>query len=208
MVMGNFYLSMEESADEFFEKAALMRALGDHEEADKWQQFGESEGRVFRDTNEAIMAYEAKQVHLHSRVAVKAKSLHKDAFTPEQNASFLITTVGKLILNEMFPSDFPYVNEVTKENFIATPQRYFVAPGQNVKEAVKALPLSSDVKKKDLGTIISEVFARYGTSRTSQILDQIKDNGFKYSTVAGMTVALADIVVSPNTNKLVEDGKI
>ena len=208
MVMGNFYLSMEESADEFFEKAALMRALGDHEEADKWQQFGESEGRVFRDTNEAIMAYEAKQVHLHSRVAVKAKSLRKLAFTAEQNASFLITTVGKLILNEMFPSDFPYINEVTKENFIATPLRFFVAPGQNVKEAVKALPLSSDVKKKDLGTIISEVFARYGTSKTSQILDQIKDNGFKYSTVAGMTVALADIVVSPNTKKLVEDGKV
>ena len=110
MVMGKIYLSMEETADEFYEKAALMKALGDSEEAEKWQRFGDNEGRVFRNTNEAIMAYEAKQVHLHSRVAVKAKALRKDAFTPEQNASFLITTVGKLILNEMFPSDFPYIN--------------------------------------------------------------------------------------------------
>ncbi|MDP3441690.1 MAG: DNA-directed RNA polymerase subunit beta', partial [Ignavibacteria bacterium] len=121
---------------------------------------------------------------------------------------YLITTVGKLIFNEMFPSDFPYLNEVTKENFIATPDRYFLAQGQNVKDYIVQLPISKDYKKKDLGSIISEVFNRYGTSQTSQILDKIKDNGFKYSTIAGMTVALSDIVVSPNTANFVEQGKI
>jgi DNA-directed RNA polymerase beta' subunit len=208
MVMGNFYLNMEETAQEFYNKAALLSALGDKDEAEKWHRFGENEGHVYRDINEAIMAYENKNIHLHTRIAVRAKSLFKSGFTTSQNASYLITTVGKLIFNEMFPSDFPYINEVSKENFIATPDRYFVAPGQNVKEAVEALKLSSDMKKKDLGTIISEVFARYGTQRTSQILDQIKDNGFKYSTVAGMTVALSDIIVSPKTSEFIENGKV
>ena len=208
MVMGNFYLNMEEKASEFFEKAALLEALGEKEAAKMWRLFGENEGHVFRDINEAIIAYENKQIHLHTRIAVKASSLNKDAFTETQNKSYLISTVGKLIFNEMFPSDFPYLNEVTKENFEATPERYFLEQGKNVKEYVAQLPVSKDYKKKDLGTIISEVFNRYGTSRTSQILDKIKDNGFKYSTIAGMTVALSDIVVSPNTANFVEQGKI
>jgi len=208
MVMGNFYMNMEETAEEFFKKAAQIKSLGDEEEASKWHTYGENEGHVYRDINEAIMAYENKQIHLHTRIGVKAKSLHKLGFTPAQNAGYLITTYGKLVFNEMFPSDFPYINEVTKENFIATPERYFVPQGQNIKEAIAKLPLSIELKKKDLGTIISEVFARYGTTKTSEILDMIKDNGFKYSTIAGMTVALSDIVVSPKTNEYIEKGKV
>ncbi len=154
------------------------------------------------------MAYESKEIHIHTRIAVRARSLRKDSFTPSQNASYLITTVGKLIFNEMFPSDLPYINEVSKENFISTPQRFFVPLGENVKKYIQSLKISNDFKKKDLGTIIAEVFNRYGTSKTSEILDKIKDNGFKYSTIAGMTVALSDIVVSPNTASLVEQGKI
>jgi DNA-directed RNA polymerase subunit beta' len=67
--------------------------------------------------------------------------------------------------------------------------------------------LANDVKKKDLGLIITEVFNRYSTKKTSEILDQIKDLGFKYSTIAGMTVSLADINVAPNKQKYVEHGK-
>ena len=208
MVMGNFYLNMEESAQEFFAKADALEVIGDLENARMWRLFGTNEGHVFRDINEAVIAYENKHIHLHTRIAVKAKTLGKLGFTPDQNKGYLITTVGKLIFNEMFPSDFPYLNEVTKENFVATPSRYFVAQGQNVKDYVAKLEISKDYKKKDLGSIISEVFNRYGTSQTSQILDKIKDNGFKYSTVAGMTVALSDIVVSPNTHDYVEQGKI
>jgi DNA-directed RNA polymerase beta' subunit len=208
MVMGNFYLNMEERAQEFFAKADLLDSLGDAENAAMWRRFGENEGHVYRDVNEAILAYENKEIHLHTRILVRASSLHKTGFSAAQNRGYLISTVGKLIFNEMMPADFPYLNEVTKENFIATPTRYFVAQGENVKEVVAKLELSKDYKKKDLGTIISEVFNRYGTEKTSEILDQIKDNGFKYSTIAGMTVALSDIIVSPNTDRLVEEGKV
>jgi len=208
MVMGNFYLNMEETAEEFAAKAELLKALGDMDGFNLWSRFAENEGHIYKDINEALMAYESKEIHIHTRIAVRAKSLHKDGFTPSQNASYLITTVGKLIFNEMFPSDLPYINEVSKENFAATPQRYFVPLGENVKKYIQSLKISGDFKKKDLGAIIAEVFNRYGTSKTSEILDKIKDNGFKYSTVAGMTVALSDIVVSPNTASLVEQGKI
>ena len=208
MVMGNFYLNMEETAAEFVVKAELLKALGDMDGFNLWTRFSENEGHIYKDINEALMAYESKEIHIHTRIAVRARSLGKDGFTPAQNASYLITTAGKLIFNEMFPSDLPYINEVSKENFISTPQRYFVPLGENVKKYIQSLKISNDFKKKDLGTIIAEVFNRYGTSKTSEILDKIKDNGFKYSTVAGMTVALSDIVVSPNTASLVEQGKI
>ncbi len=208
MVMGNFYLNMEETAAEFVAKAELLKALGDNDGYLLWNRFADNEGHIYKDINEALMAYESKEIHIHTRIAVRARSLGKDGFSASQNASYLITTVGKLIFNEMFPSDLPYINEVSKENFIATPQRYFVPLGENVKKYIQSLKISNDFKKKDLGTIIAEVFNRYGTSKTSEILDKIKDNGFKYSTVAGMTVALSDIVVSPNTANLVEMGKI
>ncbi len=208
MVMGNFYLNMEETASEFLAQSEVLRVLNDLENASIWKRYAENEGHIYRDINEAVMAYESKEIHLHTRISVRAKSLKKTSFTEDQNRQYLVTTVGKLIFNEMFPNDFPYINEVSKLNFKQTPSRYFVPIGENVKQYIESLPISADFKKKDLGLIISEVFNRYGTSKTSQILDNIKDNGFKYSTIAGMTVALSDIVVSPNTASLIEQGKI
>ncbi|MDP2813174.1 MAG: DNA-directed RNA polymerase subunit beta' [Erysipelotrichaceae bacterium] len=207
MVLGNFYLNMEEMADEFFKKADLLETLGDQETADLWRGYGANEGRVFKSRNEALMAYENRQIHLHTRVAVRASALNKDTFTEEQNRMFLVTTPGKLIFNEMFPSDFPYINEITAANFIATPDKYFIPQGANVKEVISKMENAKDFKKKDLGLIITEVFNRYSTKKTSEILDQIKDLGFKYSTIAGMTVSLADINVAPNKQKYVEYGK-
>lgn len=207
MVLGNFYLNMEEMADEFFKKADLLEALGDQETADLWRNYGANEGRVFKSRNEALMAYENRQIHLHTRIAIRASSLNKDTFTQEQNKMFLVTTAGKLIFNEMFPSDFPYINEITSSNFIATPDKYFIPQGANVKEVISKMENAKDFKKKDLGLIITEVFNRYSTKKTSEILDQIKDLGFKYSTIAGMTVSLADINVAPNKQKYVEYGK-
>ena len=207
MVLGNFYLNMEETAEEFFEKAEKYRALGNEEEAEMWHTFGENEGHIYKDFNEAIMAYQDKQVHLHSRIAIYAKSLNKTGFSEEQNNSYLITTIGKLIFNSKFPSDFPYINAVTEANLKATPDSDFVALGTDIKEYIKAQPLRPELKKKDLGKVIAEVFNRYRTEGSSDVLDNIKDLGFQYSTVAGMTVSLADINVAPNKGKYVEEAR-
>ncbi len=207
MVLGNFYLNMEESAAEFFEKAELLELLGDSEQAAMWRMFGDNEGRIFRNRNEALMAYEAKQVHLHTRVAIRASAMNKSCFTEEQNKKLLITTIGKLIFNEMFPSTYPYLIEATKENFEATPDKFFVPTNVNVKEYLKDTPINPDFKKSNLGNVIAEIFKSFTLDETSAILDQIKDMGFKYSTVAGMTVSLADINVAPNKQRYVEYGK-
>ena len=118
-----------------------------------------------------------------------------------------MTTVGKIIYNNMFPADFPYLNEISAANFEATPDKYFLPMGRNVKEAIQNLPVVPAFKKKDLGKVIGEVFKRYSTEKTSEILDEIKDMGFKYSTVAGITVSLADIEVAPNKQNHVDYGK-
>ena len=76
-----------------------------------------------------------------------------------------------------------------RENFVATPERFFLEMGKDVKEAIKSMPVTAAFKKKDLGKIIGEIFKRYSTEKTSEILDQIKDMGFQYSTVAGVTVS-------------------
>ena len=208
MVMGNFYLTMEETKEEFFAEAKHYEEVGCPLEAAHWHRFGESEGHVYTDEDEVMMAYQSKQVHLHTRIALPVCNMHKTSFDEKHKNDYLITTVGKIVFNSMFPEDFPYINEVSKENFISTPDKYFIAPGQNIKEYIEAMPLVEAVKKKDLGKVIAEVFKRYDADQTAEILDQIKSLGFEYSTVAGITVALSDIEVAPHKDEYIDEGRV
>ena len=208
MVMGNFYLTMEETKDEFFAEAKHYEEVGCPLEATHWHRFGENEGHVYTDEDEVMMAYQSKQVHLHTRIALPVCNMHKTSFDEKHKNDYLITTVGKIVFNSMFPEDFPYINEVSKENFVSTPDIYFVSPGQNIKECIEAMPLVDAVKKKDLGKVIAEVFKRYDADQTAEILDQIKSLGFEYSTVAGITVALSDIEVAPHKDEYIDEGRI
>ena len=132
MVLGNFYLNMEETKEEFYHKAEVLKTLGDEEAAEMWTRFGDNEGHVYKDFNEALMAYQNKQVHLHTRVAIAAGSLGKTCFTEEENNMYLITTIGKLIFNNAFPSDFPYINMVTTDTLKRTPHDQFVPYGTDI----------------------------------------------------------------------------
>ena len=183
MVLGNYYLTIERAG-----------AVG--------------EGMVFKDTNEALIAYYNGYVHLHTRVAVAASSLNNTTFTAEQNGMLLLTTVGKLIFNEILPKSFPYINEPTKDNLeVKTPEKYFVPVGTNIKEEIESRDLVSPFKKKYLGNIIAEVFKRFHITETSKMLDRMKDLGFKYSTKAGITVGVADIVVLPEKQEILEKAE-
>ena len=207
MVLGNFYLNMEETAEEFNAKADKLEALGYGEDAEMWRTFAKNEGHVFKDVNEVLMAYQNHVVHLHTRIALPASALHKTCFTEEQNASYLVTTVGKIIFNEMFPADFPYLNRATAENLDHTPDGDFLPVGCNIKAEIAKRPINPEFKKKDLGNVIAEVFNRYRTNGSSDILDKIKDMGFEYSTVAGMTVSLSDISIAPGKAELVAQAQ-
>ena len=198
---------MEETAEEFHQEADRYMAVDCPKEAASWNRYGDNEGHVYGSINEVLMAYETNQIHLHSRVAIPARALHKTSFSEAQQNKYLLTTVGKIIFNNMFPEDFPFLNEVSNENFSATPDKYFLEMGKDVKEAIRNLPITPAFKKKDLGKIIGEIFKRYSTEKTSEILDEIKDMGFRYSTVAGVTVSLADIEVAPHKDEHVEYGK-
>ncbi|ORI34181.1 DNA-directed RNA polymerase subunit beta' [Listeria monocytogenes] len=144
MVLGNYYLTLERE-----------KAVG--------------EGTIFKDINEAQLAYQNGYVHLHSRIAVFAGSIPNERFTDEQRNQLLITTVGKLIFNTILPKSFPYINEPTKFNLeIETPAKYFVDTTTDVRAHIAAQELIDPFKKKILGNIIAEVFKKFHITETSK----------------------------------------
>ncbi len=182
MVLGNYYLTMEESG-----------IIG--------------EGSIFRDLNEVILAWQNGCVHLHTRIALQTSSLKDKPFTDWQKERLLITTVGKAIFNEIMPSEFPYLNEPTDVNLtVKTPDKYFVDPGTDIKEHIKNQELVPPFKKKNLGAIIAEVFKRFKITETSRMLDRMKDLGYRHSTMAGITVGIADIVVLHEKKQIIEEA--
>ncbi len=179
MVLGNYYLTMEKAGE-----------LG--------------EGSVFKDYDEVVMAYENKLLTLHSRIAIKASSLGRP-LDSQYNSHFLITTPGKLIFNTILPETFPYLNEPTRENLEeATPEAYFIAPGHNVREEIAGKSPVSPFKKKFLSMIIAQIFAKYKINETSKMLDKMKNIGFKYSTLAGITVAASDVMVYSKKQEILD----
>ncbi len=182
MVLGNYYLTMEKP--------------------------GESgEGKVFGDYDEATIAYENNLITLHTRIAIKGNALGNAPLTQEQREGYLLTTYGKLTFNQILPRTFAYLNEptltnlqkqkdpVTGEERYITPSKYFVPKGTNIKETIKNMDKVSPFKKGFLSNIISEVFIVFKINETSKMLDKLKNLGFYYSTIAGITVSASDVKV-------------
>lgn len=185
MVLGNYYLTLER-------KDAV------------------NTGAIFNNTNEVLKAYANGFVHLHTRIGVHASSFNNPIFTEEQNKKILATSVGKIIFNEIIPDSFAYINEPTQENLERkTPNRYFIDPttlGEGgLKEYFENEELIEPFNKKFLGNIIAEVFNRFSITDTSMMLDRMKDLGFKFSSKAGITVGVADIVVLPDKQQILDE---
>ena len=209
MVLGNYYLTLEATKEDFLAKAKLLRATGQEEEAERYELYALSEGKVFRSVDDVLLAYQTKQIHLHNRIAILGKALLKKGFTEEMNKSYLITSVGKVIFNQIFPSDFPYLNAVNFDNLSHDIPAYFVPQGTDIKKAIAETPLRSPIKKGDLGKIINEIFQRYdrkGNPKTSAVLDKMKDQGFAYATVAGFTISINDIHIVEGKEEILARG--
>ncbi|MCI8394833.1 MAG: DNA-directed RNA polymerase subunit beta' [Bacilli bacterium] len=182
MVLGNCYITMEKAGENH-------------------------EGKVYKDPNEVLMAYERKEITLHARIAVPVRSFKHKLFTEEQKDKYLVTTCGKIIFNEILPDSYPYINEGTKENIEGiTPSKYFLSMGTDIEKAISEMEVTKPFVKKTLGQIIAQVFKRYKTTETSIMLDKLKDLGFKYSTIAGITVSAADIVPSKTKHQVIDEG--
>ncbi|EHS01016.1 DNA-directed RNA polymerase, beta' subunit [Staphylococcus epidermidis NIHLM037] len=185
MVLGNYYLTLER-------KDAV------------------NTGAIFSDTNEVLKAYANGYVHLHTRIGVHANSFNNPTFTDEQNSKILATSVGKIIFNEIIPDSFAYINEPSQANLErTTPDKYFVDPTQlgegGLKEYFDNTELIEPFNKKFLGNIIAEVFNRFSITDTSMMLDRMKDLGFKFSSKAGITVGVSDIVVLPDKQDILDE---
>ena len=182
MVLGNYYLTIETPYNPKDEKT-----------------FGsKNEGQFFSTVEEAEIAYENKLIDLHTRIFIKPTSL-TSKFKKEYQDQYLSTTLGKIIFNKILPKDFPFIESPTKEDLENGPGLAFFLPkGGNPKDFYKKFDESKLPKpfaKKFLSMLIAEIFKRYQIAETSKMLDNLKDLGFKYSTIAGFTVSFADIKV-------------
>ena len=182
MVLGNYYLTME--------KAGL-----------------EGEGRVFRNSNDVIMAYERREITLHTRIALPVKSFKHKIFPDKYLDKYLVTTPGKIIFNEVFPDTFQYINDSSVENATkCTPAKYFIDKGKNIKEEIENMPLVKALNKGAIVRLIAQIYKRYHTTETSVMLDAIKDLGFKYSTLSGISISIDDIKESPVKGEIIEEA--
>ena len=180
MILGNYYITMEKNGLD-------------------------GEGRTFKNTNEALMAYQRREIKLQTRIAIPINSFKYKVFLDSSKNKYLITTAGKIIFNEILPDSFPYLCEPTSENIEGiTPSKYFVEYGENIKEKIKEIPIPSPFNKSALEKIIAQMFKRYKTTETSIFLDKLKDLGFKYSTFSGITIAVSDVVTSKNKKAIIE----
>ncbi len=158
MVLGSYYLTLEKDGEK-------------------------GEGKIFRDVNEAMMAYQAGLVTLQAKIKVRMSKQIGDKTV----SKIIDATVGRLIFNENIPQDLGFVDRTD-------PDKAF------------DLEVGFLVKKKQLGNIIERCIVKHGTTKTSEVLDAVKALGFKFSTRAAITVAVCDAEVPPKKKEILADA--
>ena len=155
MVLGSYYLTLDKDGEK-------------------------GEGKVFRDMDEAFMAYDAKVITLHSKIKVR-RTVEVDGKT---YTGLVDTTMGRMIFNRPIPQDLGFVDRSKPEN---------------------ALKFEIDflVGKKQLGQIIDKSIKKHGSAITSEVLDAIKAQGYKYSTIGAITVAVCDATIPPEKKEII-----
>ena len=160
MVLGSYYLTLDKDGE-----------LG--------------EGKVFRDTDEAIMAYETGAVGLHAKIKVRRSG----EWNGIKKTVLIDTTVGRIIFNRPIPQDLGYVDRNNPENFMKYEIDFLVG-------------------KKALGKIIDKCIKKHGTQLTSRVLDDVKAQGYKYSTKGAITVAVCDAEIPPKKKEIIAAAEL
>ena len=143
------------------------------------------EGKFFKSINEALLAYENKIITLHSKILVRVEKKDANGETIYGNTE---STLGRLIFNEILPQDLGYVDRTNPDNTFV-------------------LEVDFHVGKKQLKDILQHVINTHGTTKTAEVLDDIKAMGYKYSTRAAMTVSISEMTVPPIKKKLIADAE-
>ena len=143
------------------------------------------EGKYFKSTNEAILAYENKVITLHSKIKVRVTKAKPDG---EIVMGTIDTTLGRLLFNEILPQDLGFVNRKDPNNFLR-------------------LEVDFHVSKKGLKQILEKVINTHGSTKTAEVLDDVKAMGYKYSTRAAITVSISDMTVPESKNEMLEQAQ-
>nr|WP_330404436.1 DNA-directed RNA polymerase subunit beta' [Vallitalea okinawensis] len=141
------------------------------------------EGRIFKDENEAILAYDNFEVTLHARVKVR-RVMEIDG---ELISKIIETTVGRIIFNEAIPQDLGFVERKTKEDQLLYEVDFLAG-------------------KKQLKQILERSINVHGVTKTASVLDNIKSLGFKFSTKGALTVSVSDMEVPPEKEGFLEEA--
>ena len=155
MILGSYYLTLDKDGEK-------------------------GEGKIFRDVNEAMMAYQTDYLTLHSKIKVRMTR----EINGVEESGIIETTVGKIIFNNPIPQDLGFVDRSIPENKFK-------------------LEIDFLVGKKQLGKIIDACIRVHGTEVTSRVLDDIKSQGYKYSTRGAITVAVCDAKIPPEKGAII-----
>ncbi len=143
------------------------------------------EGKIFKNVNEAILAYENEVITLHARIKVGVTKTLADG---TEVKGVVESTLGRFLFNEILPQDLGYVDRDVEEN------------------AIK-LEIDFLVNKDKLKEILDRVINTHGATKTAEVLDLVKATGYKYSTRAAMTVSVSDMIVPAVKKQLLEDAQ-
>jgi DNA-directed RNA polymerase subunit beta' len=163
IVLGNYYLTME-------------------------RKNSKGEGLIFYSVDEAIRFYESSHVDLHSIVGISTKAFPNKIFP---NAGIIVTTIGKIIFNNILPDDMYYVNNPEKIGISDISD--IVMSGNSVREFIQNRDVLPALSKKHLSKIADYLYKNYPLHIVPKTMDAIKDLGFKYSTKSGITVSAFDV---------------
>ena len=159
MVLGSYYLTLDKDGE-----------MG--------------EGKVFRDTDEVLMAYQTGVIALHAKIKVRREGTKNG----KKITKLIDTTVGRIIFNRPIPQDLGYVDRNDPETFLKYEIDFLVG-------------------KKELGKIIDKCIRKHGTQRTSEVLDAVKAQGYKYSTKGAITVAVCDATIPPKKKEIIANAE-
>ncbi len=138
------------------------------------------EGKVFRDFNEAVMAYENGLLGMHAAIKVRVTR----EIDGVEHTGIIDATLGRLIFNRPIPQDLGFVDRSDPSKLLD-------------------LEIAFPTKKKDLGKIIDMCIKKHGPATTAQVLDSIKSMGFKYSTKSSLSISIADMTIPPEKYEIV-----
>ena len=142
------------------------------------------EGKYFKDPEEAIMAYENHAVGMHAKIYVR-RTLEING---EKKSKKVETTVGRILYNDGIPQDLGYVDRSTEDGLFE-------------------YEINFPVNKKKLGDLINRCIKIHGLSESAEVLDNVKEKGFKYSTKSGLTYSMEDVKVPKEKKEILANAE-